>query len=89
MFILHNSTYCKHRSLDRLFTTKEVVWRQVCLERCICLELGDIVVSETKIWSVITVVALSALLGLLGMEMGVFSDSDDDSSSVLVGLPST
>ena len=46
-------------------------------------------VSETKIWSVITVVALSTLLGLLGMEMGVFSDSDNDNSSVLVGLPST
>ena len=46
-------------------------------------------VSETKIWSVITVVALSTLLGLLSMELGVFSDSDDDNSSVLSGLPST
>ena len=37
-------------------------------------------VSETKIWSVITVVALSTLLGLLSMELGVFSDSDDDNA---------
>tara|TARA_B100000941_G_scaffold286926_1_gene261264 strand:+ start:1862 stop:2449 length:588 start_codon:yes stop_codon:yes gene_type:complete len=51
--------------------------------------LGDYLVSEKGIWSVITVLALSALLVLLAQEFGGLSEVSDSGSNEVTALSST
>ncbi|HII38192.1 MAG TPA: hypothetical protein HA354_06805 [Candidatus Poseidoniaceae archaeon] len=46
-------------------------------------------VSETRIWSIVTVLALSALLALLAQEFGGLSNVNDGSSNEVTALSST
>ena len=50
---------------------------------------GDRLDKENKVWSIITVVALAALLVLLAQEFGGLSNSNNDESNVPSALPST
>ena len=53
------------------------------------MKLGDYMVSETRIWSVITVLSLSALLALLAQEFGGLSGVNDSDSNEVAALLST
>ncbi|DAC56622.1 MAG TPA: hypothetical protein D7I07_06800 [Candidatus Poseidoniales archaeon] len=53
------------------------------------VKLGDYLVSETRIWSIVTVLALSALLALLAQEFGGLSNVNDGSSNEVTALSST
>ena len=44
---------------------------------------------STKIWSVITIVSLAALLVLIGQEYGGLFDNDESESDEFIPLPST
>ena len=46
-------------------------------------------ISETKIWSIITVLALSTLLVLVSQELGAKSDSSNSDSNDFIALEST
>ena len=51
--------------------------------------LGGNLISETKIWSIITVLALSTLLVLVSQELGAKSDSSNSDSNDFIALEST
>ena len=51
--------------------------------------LGGNLISETKIWSIITVLALSSLLVLVSQELGAKSDSSNSDSNDFIALEST
>ena len=51
--------------------------------------LGGNLISETKIWSIITVLALSTLLVLVSQELGAKSDSSNGDSNDFIALEST
>ncbi|MBK71417.1 MAG: hypothetical protein CMB43_03210 [Euryarchaeota archaeon] len=53
------------------------------------VKVGDYLVSETRIWSIVTVLALSALLALLAQEFGGLSNVNDGSSNEVTALSST
>ena len=51
--------------------------------------LGGNMISETKIWSIITVLALSTWLVLVSQELGAKSDSSNSDSNDFIALEST